>query len=447
MMNVDTFNRGLYEEHLEEAAFLYEQRVRGMEDLELTWRDLADYESRRDAHLNGLVCGGNHAFAVCREAALDGGPGELFCGFFLACRQHTVEPLLALMRDFTPDEEEQVAAIVEALVHVCPHAWFPRLAAFAEKKGPAYLPIILRVLAWHRNPLGFDLLNNHVEQEDGLGGAFPWAAGRLGARVHMSHLRRVLEKQTKNYDLRETALALLRLGDRELAPFLAKRARKPWARLALALCGGPGHPNKLMNATPTSSSSLLGLGILGDVAGVPALLGYLRRPQVAPIAARALELITGAHLVERAWIPEEPDEDVYSPAELEAWKKGEPIKNPNGNPAGEYVERISHNINTWLAWWRHHEAQFTAGKRYRRGKLLTPNCLLQGMQDPETPGMLRELAHHELFIRYGCSAVFELEMTVPLQERVLVQIQKWVEQNNDRFEPGAWYCHGEMMKG
>lgn len=444
-MDVDSFNRGLYEEHLEEASFLYEQRALGLEDLELTWRDMADYESRRDAHLNGLICGGDHAYAVCREAALDGGPGELFCAFFLACRQRQIEPLLALMRDITPDEEDQIAAIVEGLIPACPHSWLNQIVAFAEKTNTAYLPIILRVLAWHRNPMGLDLLSRHVDGKDGLGGAFPWACGRLGARTYMSHLRRILEAQNKQWDLRETALALLRLGDRELAPFLAKRARKPWTRLALSLCGGPGDGNKLMNATPTSSSSLLGLGILGDVAGVPALLGYLRRPQVAPIAARALELITGAGLVEHAWIPEEPDEDVLSPSELEAWRRGEPILNPNGNPAGEYVDRISQNINEWLAWWRRHESAFQAGKRYRRGQFLTPRLLFEGMQDPKTPGMLRELAYHELSIRYGCSAVFELEMPVPLQDRVLLQIEKWVDENNDRFQAGAWYCHGQMM--
>lgn len=446
MMDVDTFNRGLYEEHVEEAAFLYEQRSRGMEDLELSWRDMADYEARRDAHLNGLVCGGAHAFAVCREIALDGGPGELFCAFFLACRQRDYAPLDGLMRAVTPAEEEEVAAVVEALILVCPHAWFPQITAFAEKDGSAYLPIILRVLAWHRNPLGFEILARHVDKDEGLGGAFPWACGRLGARPHMSHLRRILESRKDKWDLRETSLALLRLGDRELAPFLGKRARKPWTRLAISLCGGPGYANKLMNATPTSSSSLLGLGILGDVAGIPALLGFLRRPQVAPIAARALELITGAGLVERAWVPEEPDEDVLSPAELENWKKGEPLMNPNGNPAGEYVERITESINTWLAWWRKNEDQFQTGKRYRRGQLLTPRLLLEGMQDPDTPGMLREMAHHELFIRYGCEVMFELEMPVPLQQRVLLQIEKWVEKNNDRFEPGAWYCHSQAMK-
>ena len=445
MIDVDTFNRQLYEEHLEEASFLYEQRVNGLDDLELTWLDLAAYESRRDAHLAGLICGGPHALAICRDAGLAGDPGELFCAVYVHCRQADIMPLLEVLHEFEPSDPEHIRALVEALVLACPQVWYKDLLYFAKDQVPIYRPVVLRLLAWYRNRLALTLLDEYATSADGLGSAFPWACGRINARHQVSELRRILEAEDKNTDLRETALALLRLGDTELAPFLAKRARKPWTRLALGLCGGPGHCNKLMNATPTSSSTLLGLGLLGDVSGIPPLLGYLRRTEVAPIAARALELITGATLFERVWVPEEPDEDVLSPAELEAWRDGKPVLNPNGNPAGEYVDRISQDINTWLAWWRKNEEAFERGKRYRRGKLITPKLLLDGMADPHTPNMLRDLAHHELLIRYGCDVPFELEMPVAQQQRAIEQIAEWVAHNDDRFKPGAWYSHGYLV--
>ena len=48
----------LYEEYLEEASFLYQQRQEYLASAELGWLDIAEIESRLEAHLDGLVIGG-----------------------------------------------------------------------------------------------------------------------------------------------------------------------------------------------------------------------------------------------------------------------------------------------------------------------------------------------------------------------------------------------------
>jgi len=44
--SIRAFNIELYQEHLEEASFLYEQRLGLLNDPELTWKDLDEFEQR-----------------------------------------------------------------------------------------------------------------------------------------------------------------------------------------------------------------------------------------------------------------------------------------------------------------------------------------------------------------------------------------------------------------
>ena len=51
------FETELYQEHLEEASFLYEQRLTLFDDPEITWLDIEDFEERFEAHIDALVVG------------------------------------------------------------------------------------------------------------------------------------------------------------------------------------------------------------------------------------------------------------------------------------------------------------------------------------------------------------------------------------------------------
>ena len=81
------FNIELYEEHLEEAAALYEQRLALVDDPELSWLDLDDYDERLEAHLDALVIGAELALDVCREQVASGDAGSLYAAVSVFCRQ------------------------------------------------------------------------------------------------------------------------------------------------------------------------------------------------------------------------------------------------------------------------------------------------------------------------------------------------------------------------
>jgi len=76
------FAIGIYLEYLAEFSFLYEQRLSLRDDLELTWKDICDFEERFEAHIDELVVGEDLALEVCKQQASEGDFGELHarCG-------------------------------------------------------------------------------------------------------------------------------------------------------------------------------------------------------------------------------------------------------------------------------------------------------------------------------------------------------------------------------
>ena len=63
------FHTELYQEFLEEASFLYEQRLVLLDDPEITWKDIGEFEKRFEAQIDALVVGEDLALDVCRTQA------------------------------------------------------------------------------------------------------------------------------------------------------------------------------------------------------------------------------------------------------------------------------------------------------------------------------------------------------------------------------------------
>ena len=69
------FNIELYREHLDEASFLYQQRLAYLHDPEVKWPELANWEDRFEAHVDALVIGEDLALEICRQRAAEGDAG------------------------------------------------------------------------------------------------------------------------------------------------------------------------------------------------------------------------------------------------------------------------------------------------------------------------------------------------------------------------------------
>jgi hypothetical protein len=92
----------LYQEHLEEASFLYEQGLALLDDPEITWKDIGEFEERFEAHIDALVVGEDLALKVCRTQAREGDFGELHAAVRVFCRQNKGDYVAETWRDLDP---------------------------------------------------------------------------------------------------------------------------------------------------------------------------------------------------------------------------------------------------------------------------------------------------------------------------------------------------------
>lgn len=204
------------------------------------------------------------------------------------------------------------------------------------------------------------------------------------------------------------------------------------AWLVLALYGERKHAEAMLVAFTENPSPELAraLGWAGQAKSVPLLITALSSedPVLKSTIAMALERITGAGLFEEITInpeqvmepdvPEPPlDEDRLTLAqELDDPRDGA----PEGSPDTIVLPAITQE--TWRMYWKEHEPRFSPDVRYRCGRPVAPDVLIDELEHGlRTPGD-RRLIHRELMIRTGKRVHFD-----PLQwvEEQRLAIEQW----------------------
>ena len=446
------FRIELYEEHLEEASFLYEQRCGLFDDPEITWLDIGEFEERLEAHIDALVVGGDLALDVCTRRAGEGDFGELFAALCVVCRQQRKDLATPILHRLADPETgaERMRAVGDALKLEMPAAWEQPLLTATLKGGHGYLlPVFTRIAGYRRLASGAELLG--------------FAAGRpaeeLAAVVTTLGLCPdpvlvpALEGLCRHADAgvrAAAALALLRHGD-ERGLALCRReaaAGNPAAVLPLGLAGGRSATAPLLaalDAEPTAAPALQALGLLGDLGALKALHDRLADADLAATAAASLMLILGAEPRERAFIPEVWSEDELFDDEKAAFRDGRPPMRPDGQPYGSNVERLSLKPEDWRDWYAARKAAFDARYRYRSGQLAGPPALIDSLAAAGTPPRLRALIADELAIRYGMPVPFAIDMPVVRQQAAIATMRRWAADSAPPFHPGGWYFAGGLL--
>ncbi|MFA7060613.1 MAG: hypothetical protein WC156_07330 [Pedobacter sp.] len=446
--SIKNFLVELYHEYLEEASFLYEQRLCLFHNPEITWLDIEDFGNRFESHIDGLVVGEELALEICKQQTNEGDIGELHAAVRVFCRQNRKEILFELLDNLDPDDNEKIDAVSNALKDELPADWqnaiIDKLASGEEK----LIQIISTLIGYRRLPASKELLQLLHLKKTATNPAVIWALGRLREKDATDLL---LQNLTVNQDelCSSSALTLLRIGEYQVISQCLKYAdSRNWPYIPLSLGGGHSVLSTLMtigSANYSGSDSLIALGLLGDIATVDLLLSKLFVKESVETAALALNLITGAELYKDEFIPEEFDEEDLSEEELKMFRQGEVPKKIDGTLYGETVNRLSQNPDEWQKWWANNRSRFIPGVRYRNGKPYSPACLLENLQHDRTPHKIRQLAYEELVIRYDVDFPFEADMFVAQQKRVLKAISQWVGSNSSRFKEGAWYFAGRLI--
>jgi uncharacterized protein (TIGR02270 family) len=439
-----TFLSRLYEEYLEEASFLFGQRRTLYKNPEITWKKIAEFEERLEAHIDGLVVGDKMALEVCARRAAEGDFGELYAATCVFCRQDQRDRLLALLDQLDPADTEKAGAIADALKYELPDAWALDFLTLLASGDPKLAPILARAFGYRRFQCGPQLVRAMKRCTATALPEIVWALGRIAYRTASGPLLDFLTSEDE--PLRSVAaIALARIGESATADSCLSQARsKTWPLVPLGLFGGRSAVDVLMQHAEkdVGTDCLTALGLLGDPVIVPLLIGKLTEPKSAVSAAIALRCLTGAGLSETVFVPDEINEDELFEAEREQLKQGKPLGRGDGRPFGSTVTRLSQNPKEWDRWWEANACRFTSGVRYRNGGLFSPGRLIEMLTDECTPHQLRGYCSEELATRYENDFGIETDMPVGRQLTKLGEAGIWSQTGSTRFQEGEWYFAG-----
>ena len=447
--SIKAFNIELYQEHLEEASFLYEQRLGLLNDPELTWLDLDEFEQRLEAHIDALVVGEALALEVCSTQVEEGDFGELFAIVCVFCRQNEGKRVADIFNGLDVEDLERVKAVTDALKYECPHEWKNNLNQLFQRGHENSFSILAEMLGYCRFPASDELLTAMGNASDDSLVKVVHSIGQLKDKKTAEFLTPLL-KHESDLVCAEAFLALLRLGNQQaMKQSLLLAQSKQWPYIGLGLSGGKSAVKVLLDVVKSNKATadcFIALGLLGDLASVYPLVENLEHDDFAESAAIALQLITGAELSEEVFIPEEIDEDELFEEELKVYKEeGKVPLRPEGEPFGTSEVRVSQDKSVWMQWLTENAGDFKRELRYRNGQPFSLSCLLDNLQSERFVYQIRQLAYQELVIRYGMDIPFEADLYVRKQLIVLPKIAAWVAESEHKFQVGKWYFSGELI--
>lgn len=376
------------EEHLEEAAFLWEMRQRCLNAPSYSLEDVRQGpEARLLAHLDALVVGG----ATVSERVLlpllqdEEAPPAAVAAAALALLQ-AGEPaqLDACVGALVASGAGQREALVRAL-SLFGHPELPRrlFAAVNGNPRPAALAALLRVLAGYRAELGPRLA-------EWLQSSLPevvLAALELVARSpspkYLPYCEALLGSE--HWAVRDAALqAALLCGSTLAWQRCVERAARALAEdaLCLSLVGllGRGHEQELLlralRRGDHSEGVLWGCCFAGRRGHVDAAVEYLQHPNpgVAKCAGEVLTAVAGYQPAEGGIIEEEPaDPPAFEAEDLDA---------DLVPTAAELLPRLKPEAA--CAWWAKERRRFAVEGRYTGGRSQCLEALVAALRDGPT---------------------------------------------------------------
>ncbi|QRK12590.1 TIGR02270 family protein [Archangium violaceum] len=397
-------NWEVYEEHLEEAEFLWGQRERQGGSPEYRLPEVAEGEERLLARVDALVLGGTPVAEGLLVPALE---SELPTRTSAAAYTLLVggvpgasQAVLEAVRKEVPGVLEAMAKALALLEPGALPAWVPQLL---EAPEPALQALALGVLGTHGGVPTARLLALLQHEEEEVVAAALRALARSRTAVDGRTLQHLL------------ASPVPAVRDAAIEAGLAGGQRAAWAACQATLAVPDAHLSRLLWAlggddrdvqrlvalldTPALRADVLWvLGFSGRLAAADACMVCLADPSVTALAGEAFSALTGLRLkgpyaLERS----EPSE-----AELDT--------NPDMD-----IRRSMEDLlplpapDAVAAWWKEARPRFTPGQRYLLGEPLTAGSLLEAL---ETAPMRRR-------------HVLGLEVTLRSQGQVRVPTRAW----------------------
>lgn len=357
----------IVEQHAEEAAFVWFLRDTAVGGPQFFSKDLAKFDNRIEAHLDGLRIAGDAGWdIVWKQAEERPEPGELFAAGVMAFEngdRKRIDSVLALAATHETargvisaagwlPETIAINRLAPLLVHGSDAVRRIGIAAHGIRRlnpGTALekalndpdLPLRARAMKLV-GELGYafwlPLLKKHLGHAD-LSCRFhaAWSAARIARDPGAVAELQTIALTESRYRLRSVEM---------VARSIDVSAAQKWLTMLASLAGN-------------ERLAIHGMAALGDPVFVPRLLEWMKTPPLMRIAGEAFTFITGAHLDDHDLKGEQP----------EGFEPG-----PTEDPLDEAVSMDPDEGLSWpdLAkverWWKSNGSRFARGNRYLLGK-------------------------------------------------------------------------------
>jgi hypothetical protein len=439
-INQKTFREDLFLEHLEEAAYQYETRRSWLLDEEIGWQDLEDLDEALERHIDALVAGEELALAVCLDAIPEADFGTLHAIVRVFCRLLDFRNLSQLWVGFDFDDVEKITAVADGLKWDCPDKWLPHLLNVFSGDRVEMFPVIATGLVYHSPKSAEKILSALNQSKPRHLLMMMKALDNCGCcldHIHAAQLQRYLAHS--NLKVVATSIGIMMMaGDDILQQCRHRIFELPFL---FAIGGNQEHSRVLTEFAAKGTANadcLLALGLSGNLESVPHLLNYLLHPDYAPAAAQALQLISGANLYEDVHIEEKVEKEELFGSELEGFEKNVLPKNIDGLAFGVEVNQLTVEQAIWSQWFQENKGSFTKGIRYRNGRPFSAVELLNNLISNQSSYQIRQLAYHELVIRYKVDIPFHIDDLVEKQKLAINKIHQWIKANIADLNEGTW---------
>jgi uncharacterized protein (TIGR02270 family) len=382
----------IVEEHLDEAAFLWQLWEEALRSPDYTLAEIAEGpEERLRAHLDGLVLGGPKVAEKLLLPALEGDdPGAAFAAAFALADSGRPEDVAAILEALEKADPILRSAIRRAL-GVVPRSELGQTLATLAPKFPALHSDLVEVLGYLRVDAALSLEPLLASNDPALQAAALRIGRVLPERLDPTAVASALtsdEAEVRSAAL-ETAL-VTRVRGASSACEKAMTARGSdfgTAALLLALSGEERSVSTIASALrhdEVRGAAAFALGFTGRVSAADALLAAMPDEKLAAVAAEGFSAITGLAIEKDFAIPPErwtPDKD----------------QEEEDEPYGPEADLPKPDPEAIARWWKAERPRFDPAQRYMRGQPWSSAALVRELE--EGPARRREALALDLAIR------------------------------------------------
>jgi len=372
----------IYEQHIEEASFLWMVRSITVNQPHYKQQEIAELEQRIQAHLNGLMTSPELGWSVCEEALSTATPGELFTAAVTAFTTGDVKKIKQVV-DAGLQNDKTFNGLVSALGWLTPELATPWLDKFLLSNELDHKHLGLAACSVRRHDAG-DYLAHILARADCLQHKKLHARalrliGELRRQDLMPALKRAMPSDDPDIAFWANWSAIL-LGDNsavnKLDRYLLNGGKHQQRALQIAFRVLPIENARQWIAVMAEEEKLgraviQATAALSDPHAVNWLIQKMAEPATARIAGEAFTLITGIDLKQNGLINPHPPV-------LES--------GPNDDLQDENVAMDEDDNLPWpdavkvAQLWQQQGRNFIVGQRYFMGQAITAPWLLKQLQ-------------------------------------------------------------------